>query len=399
MALISIFTTQSSKYTMYKKILLWISLLILMLVCYIPLTVAQTNFKLKFKRSSVYAGIEIGSKGVKISMLEIGKNAQNTGTFNVLSDSSVNTDFISFTPSTFTATLNALTGLYKVANLQYKIASENIYTVVSSGVKVQAEKENKLAWVKNLSDSFRKKINEPLRKVDLIDVEDEARLSHLGIVPEAKRYSTFLIDIGSGNTKGGYFPNGNKTDIKLFQLTWGTKSIFNGTEKRMEEDKSLGNYQRQLFRVLEGAANQEIIYAVNVSGAYNMSDNIAFSGGIAWAVSNLLFPELLENAVVPVTYDEVLKFSQQVYSNYNAFSPSAVVNRITDKNIDKVPVAEEVKRINKVFDQRALMAGTGLLLKIMRQFEGVYEKKQFYLVKSGQVGWISAYVDQHSVKQ
>ena len=68
-----------------------------MLVCYIPLTVAQTNFKLKFKRSSVYAGIEIGSKGVKISMLEIGKNAQNTGTFNVLSDSSVNTDFISFT--------------------------------------------------------------------------------------------------------------------------------------------------------------------------------------------------------------------------------------------------------------------------------------------------------------
>jgi hypothetical protein len=45
------------------------------------------------------------------------------------------------------------------------------------------------------------------------------------------------------------------------------------------------------------------------------------------------------------------------------------------------------------------MAGTGLLLKIMRQFEGVYERKQFYLVKSGQVGWISAYVDQHSVKQ
>ena len=384
---------------MYKKILLWASLFPGLLLFCVSITFAQTNFKLKFKRSSVYAGIEVGSKGVKISVLEIGKNAQNTGTFNVLSDSSVNTDFISFTPSTFSATLTALTSLYQVANIKYKIAPENIYTVVSSGVKVQAEKDNKLTWVKNLSDSFRKKINEPQRRVDLIDVADEARLSHLGIVPEAKRYSTFLIDIGSGNTKGGYFPNGNTTDIKLFQLTWGTKSISNGTEKRMDEDKSLGNFQRQLFRVLEGAANQEIIYAVNVSGAYNMSDNIAFSGGIAWAVSNLLFPELLENSVVPVTYAEVLKFSQQIHSNYSAFSPSAVVNKITDKNIDKAPVAEEIKKINKVFDQRALMAGTGLLLKIMRQFEGVYEHKQFFLVKSGQVGWISAYVDQHSVKQ
>jgi hypothetical protein len=55
-----------------------------------------------------------------------------------------------------------------------------------------------------------------------------------------------------------------------------------------------------------------------------------------------------------------------------------------------------VKRVNQVFDQRSLMAGTGLLLKIMRQFEGIYEKKQFFLVKNGQVGWISAYVDQHT---
>jgi hypothetical protein len=384
---------------MYKKLLLCASFLIgLLFPCVTP-SLAQASFKLKFKRSAVYAGIEVGSKGVKLSVLEIGKNAQNTGTFNVLKDSSVNTDFISFSPATFSATVKALTGLFQVASVQYKILPENIYTVVSSGVKVQAEKENKMSWVKNLSDSFRKSINEPQRTVDVIDVIDEARLSHLGIVPEAKRYSTFLIDIGSGNTKGGYFPNGNTRDLKLFQLTWGTKSIANGTEKRMEEDKTLANYQKQLYRVLEGSANQEITYAVNVSGAYNMSDNIAFSGGIAWAVATLLFPELHENAVVPVTYDEVLKFSQLIYSNYKTYTPVSLMTRITDRSMDKTAIAEEIKTVQKVFDQRALMAGTGLLLKIMRQFEGVYERKQFFLVKSGQVGWISAYVDQHSAKQ
>ena len=124
-----------------------------------------------------------------------------------------------------------------------------------------------------------------------------------------------------------------------------------------------------------------------------MSDNIAFSGGIAWATATLVYPELLDNAVVPVTFDELVKFSERLYANYASVSDSAIVNSVTDNTLNKAAIAKEVKRVNQVFDQRALMAGTGLLLKIMRQFEGVYDKKQFFLVKNGQVGWISAYVD------
>ena len=356
---------------------------------------AQTVFKLKFKRSSVYSGIEVGSKGVKMSILEIGKDAQNNGTFNTLKDTSINTDFISFNETSFFATLNALSILFDKSIDEYKIPSENIYTVISSGVVGQAQKDSKLLFVQTLVDSFKLRIKEPVRNVALVDVQEEARLSHLGIVPEAKRYSTFLIDIGSGNTKGGYFPNGNTKDLRLFELTWGTKSIANGTEKRLEDDKSLANYKKQLYRVLEGAPSAEVVYAVNVSGAYNMSDNIAFSGGIAWSVATLIYPEFVDNPVVPVTYDEVVKFSEKLYENYLSFDEAKLGASIIDNSIDKKAMEAEIKRVHKVFDQKSLMAGTGLLLKIMRQFEGVYEKKQFFLVKNGQVGWISAYVDQH----
>ena len=359
---------------------------------------AQTNFKLKFNRSAVYAGIEVGSKGVKMSVLEVGKNAQNNGTFNMLKDTSVNTDFISFTPATFNATLAAFSQLFFTAQGKYKIPSENIFTVISSGVTGQANKDGRQSMVKALTDSFKININEPQRLVALVDVTEEARLSHLGIVPVEKRYSTFLIDIGSGNTKGGYFPNGNTNDLKLFQVNWGTKSVANGTEKRITDDNSLINYKKQMYRVLEGAADAEIIYAVNVSGAYNMSDNVAFSGGIAWSVATLIFPELADNSVVPVTYDDVLKFSERIFDNHSSLSDIVLVSKISDSTLDKKSITAEVKRVHKVFDQRSLMAGTGLLLKIMRQFEGVYEKKQFYLVKNGQVGWISAYVAQHIKK-
>ncbi|MES2430141.1 MAG: hypothetical protein V4556_04335 [Bacteroidota bacterium] len=355
---------------------------------------SQTSLKLKFKKSSVYAGIEVGSKGVKMSFIEISNKSVTNGEYNLVKDTSANTDFISFSQSSFSATLKELTNFFTIANKKYDIPSNKIFTVISSGVKVQSEKENKTSFVKNLIDSFKVKINEPQRKVEVIDVIDEARLSHLGIVPASKRYTTFLVDIGSGNTKGGYFPNENTQDLKLFQLTWGTKSIANAAEKRSEGDLSTSNYNKQLYRVLAGTPNTEITYAVNVSGAYAMSDNIAFSGGIAWSVATLLFPDMIDNSVVPVTYDDVLKFSEKLAKNAGDFSADAIVKKITDKTLDKQQIGNEVKKVNNVFDQRSLMAGTGLLLKIMRQFEGIYEKKQFFLVKNGQVGWISAYVDE-----
>jgi hypothetical protein len=249
-----------------------------------------------------------------------------------------------------------------------------------------------------LSDSFRSRVKEPNKQVPVIDVTEEARLSHIGIVPEAKRYTTLLIDIGSGNTKGGYFPSGNINNLRLFQLTWGTKSVANETDKRCDEDKSVLNFNKQLSRVLAGDANSEIIYAVNLSGAYNMSDNIAFSGGIAWSVATLLYPELIDNSVVPVTYKEVQDFLDRIFNKYASLSDDAIVKTIHDKSLNINAISKEVKRVNQVFDQKSLMAGTALLLKIMRQFEGIYEKKQFYLVKSGQVGWISAYVDQSIAK-
>jgi hypothetical protein len=124
-----------------------------------------------------------------------------------------------------------------------------------------------------------------------------------------------------------------------------------------------------------------------------MSDNIAFSGGIAWSLANLMFPELIDNPVVPVTFDEVRQFSERLLTNYTSVSDSALLKTITDPSLDKAAIGNEIRNVNKVFDQKSLMAGTGLLLKIMRQFEGVYEKKQFFLVKNGQVGWISAYVN------
>src|SRR6187431_3468364 len=148
---------------------------------------AQTNLKLKYTNSTVYTGIEVGSKGVKMSMVEIGKHAQSNGSFNILKDTSVNTDFISFNQATFSTTLNALCGLYATAQKDYNIPGNRIFTAISSGVKMQAEKDQKTELIKKLIDSFKIKINDKSKTVAIVDVKQEAMLSHLGIVPESRR--------------------------------------------------------------------------------------------------------------------------------------------------------------------------------------------------------------------
>lgn len=356
---------------------------------------AQTSKKTDYSNiPNLYAGIEVGSKGVKLSVIELKKNTGLGNSFVTVKDSSVNTDFISFNQSTFDATASGLTGLFEAARTRFSIPSNRIFTVISSGVKTLAEKENKQAWIEKLIAQFRSAISEPQRKVEVVDVMQEAKLSHLGIVPKSRRYSTFLIDIGSGNSKGGFFPYGNDSYFYLFQLSWGTKSTANAAEKMLENDNSHENYIRQLTRVAAGAETSEIIYAVNSSGSFPVSDHIAFSGGIAWAVATLIYPELINNPVVPVTYEDVERFSKQVTENFTSVSQEYLTSKMTNGSWDKKLIAAEIKRVHGVFDQRALMAGSSLLLRIMRQFKSVNETKQFYLIKNGQVGWVSAYVDE-----
>lgn len=364
-------------------------LLSTILLCLSSFVSGQYSTRIQLPANNIFAGIEVGSKGVKMSVVELKKKS-----FVIVKDTSVNTDFITFSSQTSDATLEGLSGLFNTALSAYGIPSDRIYTVISSGVKMQADKDNQQKRIETLIGSFRERIKEPNRKVEVVDVTQEATLSHLGIVPQSRRYTTFLIDIGSGNSKGGYFPSGNTSHFKLFQLNWGTKSVANATDKRTDEfDRTTLNWHKQLGRVLTAVESEDIIYAVNASGAFAMSDHIAFSGGISWAVATLLHPELADQSSVSVTFGEVIAFSEKLLNNYKALADSSII-RTTSGIADPVATGREIRRVHSVFDQRALMAGTGLLLKIMRQFSSVYETKQFVLIKNGQVGWISAYVDE-----
>src|SRR4029077_3470157 len=136
--------------------------------------------------------------------------------------------------------------------------------------------------------------------------------------------------------------------------SWGTKSVTNAAEKRCGDDNGMSNFGKQLYRVLSEAENSEIIYSVNESGSYPKTDNVAFSGGIAWSVATLMFPELVDNSVVGVTFDQVQKFYDRLYANFNSVTEATLVKNIMDQTADKPAISKEIKRVHQVFDQKSL---------------------------------------------
>jgi hypothetical protein len=331
------------------------------------------------------AGIEVGSKGVKLTVLK-----KVDETFTVLKDTAVNTDFISFDDKSKMATLNAFSGLYNFVKNNYGISSNDIATVISSGVKAQADKAKKNDYIQNLITDFRAAINEDKKEVEVVSVMKESVLSHYGIVADENRYNTFLIDIGSGNTKGGYFAKDDK--FTMFQIPQGTKSTTNITEKKCGTPCDFIAFSKIINGVTDSVEKFDIIYAVNASGAYPGSTTMAVSGGIAWAVATLLRPEKTESQTLDITYKEVERFRESLVKYYDVIPDTSklMIKGIPDAELTKI--RKEVKRVLNVFDVKSLLAGSGLLLKIMRQFEAANSSKKFRLIKNGQVGWITGYI-------
>jgi hypothetical protein len=349
---------------------------------------AQTSRNMVKRVTKKIAGIEVGSKGVKLSILE--KSVTDNGDFMLLKDSSVNTDFISFTSASYDATLNAFAGLYNHVKDQWNILPEDIATLVSSGVKAQADKLGKNDHLQTFINAFKIKINEEGRQVEVISVLKESVLSHYGIIPDADRYNTFLIDIGSGNTKGGYF-NGDTKEFTMFEIPSGTKSVTNLAEKNCGANCDFLAFKNKVPRVVDSIENSEIIYAVNASGAFPASTTMALSGGIAWAVASLLYPENTAQHVT-VTYKDIVRFREVLINRYADIPDTnrLMMKGMPAENLSRI--RKVVSRVINVFDTKSLLAGSTLLLRIMRQFESPEGGKKFMLVKNGQTGWITGYI-------
>ena len=341
-------------------------------VCNLGAEVGESN--------TFLAGIEVGSKGVKVCVINPSIQS-NTNSTKIVYDSTINTDFIKFSIETTSATVNAVVALYNIAAERYHIADKNIYLAISSGVSQTADREQKQSQVMGLADYIRTTLKNPNKGVELINVYQEAVYTHTSVIPLDETMTSIIIDVGSGNTKGGYFIT--KGLFNTFNVPWGTKSLSNKVEEKCDTPCSVSMYNSTLKKKVDETVELDISQAVDHCGIRNYNFNILLSGGIAWATASLIDPKN-NNKSIELTYSDVNKFHIMLSKNYEKLSSD--------------DYKDALQKIGKVYTQKNLISGTRLLLKIMEKFERESIIKTYTFIKNNKAGWLPAYIIDKSSK-
>lgn len=347
------------------------------------------KFQNLYSSLRLFAGIEVGSKGVKLSVIKLKSDLKGEYAYEIVKDSSINTDIISFTDDAMSRTIDAVSRFYAFAK-QMSIDDSRIFFAISNGVKSRAEAEFKLSMLKTIQDRIRLKIAQPSKEIYVLTEEDEPKLTHLGVINKANRDAASIFDIGSGNTKGGYFTF-NSSEFNSFSFEWGTKAIALHIDK-LYPNTTVKEYAKLVQNFVDSIMMTKVNYMLDSRGSMYNKDQVVLSGGINWAIASISKPGSLEYAFAPVTKEDVIKFKANVINNYNEMRK--IENYLWQIKPDETQaVADELGKVFDTFSQRDMIAGVTLLEAMMDKFiRSSAVPKKFYLARYGYIGWITGQI-------
>jgi tetratricopeptide (TPR) repeat protein len=331
----------------------------------------------------LYAGVEIGAKGIKLSVIEVKLSRNRDYDYSLVLDTSINTDAASLSYQSEKETFDAVTIFYDIIRNRFQVPPGRTHIVISSGLKQELDKYKKVEFFANI---VRPTSLDPKIRISYITAEQEAELSFLGIVPAKNRLSANQLDVGSGNTKGGYF-NNNKVFVPLtFPL--GTKSFQRLIESKTPAD--IREYLQKAEKLFTDSLGRVMVYEFANKQDFKSKDLVYLSGGIVWAIASFIHPDKIKDNYMEITHQDITAFRQLVFSSYD---------KVTKPDISLVSNAAEardsqknINRVLKTFDQKALLAGVIWLDELIQQVNSINPDKKFLYPRYAYVGWISGYI-------
>jgi TIR domain len=311
-----------------------------------------------------FGGVEIGAKGIKLAAVEVG-GRQASPTLRVLAvdRQTLDTQTIEVPirrlnrKSFWTYSIDDVAAVVKsdVDLLESKLAvpKHNIQVVASSGVP----------FALNFADLANAVATRSGKTVVRINALEEAALQAVAVVPADLRTQVLLIDVGSGNTKGGAFidDSGNPERFAVLEVPYGTVTLRNAIKERAKEGMSPAAAAHELV----GTRLQQLLAEKPVLAK---REKIILSGGAAWALVTILKPEAALDRLPKVTADEIRRYAELVNRSPGAY-PDVDFNRVSEPNARKMALAD-YNRIrgtgggSTIFTPEDLQSGAALLYEL-----------------------------------
>ncbi len=215
---------------------------------------ATTKTSVGHEEPKIILAVEIGSKGVKGKLFSAGSGLNSVYDIRELSvQRDINTNITMeydetnnpyFKPEKIAETADAVVTIIRDMKQEFIISEDNIYIFGSSA----------LINAKNIDVLFLTVAERTKKHVQFINVRDEIFYGYINNVPPDKQEKALLIDIGSGNTKMGYYDPRTK-NARSMDISYGTKNFLDKfvlkKGKFLLQPGDVENIDR-LFECLEG---------------------------------------------------------------------------------------------------------------------------------------------------
>lgn len=348
----------------------------------------------------LYGGIEVGSKGVKATAIRAieGEDGYNV---KLVYAEVVNTTIMQlkdnkFAPDVIRDTAAAISRLVTRMKTEYKVPEERIGIIGSSGLRADNPQD--------LVKAVREKTG---KVMSFLDVETEVQLSIVGTIPQRYRNKnggwmdnrgiSMLLDIGSGNTKGGYqtirqMPTGVADyDYVTVSIPKGTVTFTNEINQNVGEAADLTAIAQKAKEISPASVRVPLRKEMERKpGLYNRQ-RVYLTGGIVWAMATLLHPED-RRTFVPLTSEDIDTFYRMVTSDpqglQKLLNPN-LTRRITSRQV-RLEAEKEIESVRNAFSPSNLIAGAEILKAVNTDF--AMSGKRIRFARFGYLSWILSYV-------
>jgi hypothetical protein len=336
-------------------------------------------FSFSIQAQKTYGGIEIGVKAVKMSIITIEDaeddeyDVKDFWVENFEKTAIISKD-ASLTPKGIDSISALVQKNFEKMILKYKIDRKNFYIIADSGIGGATNSDllaQKIKLVTNTNLTF-------------ISDTEEAKLLLKGCIPRKKYSNSMILDIGSGNTIGGYMGVVKGQDV-FHPLTLDLGSItLTEMINQKSTDKSIDKFNELSFSYLPTLKGNFSSMFKKDPESIN-KPNVFLTGGASWAFYTLFYGIKAEKNFSELKQEDILYQKSVVENNFRKVENDALTNPIMQK-------------VLKVYSQKNLISSFNMLLAALEEIPDLQNKK-IYFAKNGQIAWFVSYVIDQELKQ
>ena len=338
-----------------------------------------------------FGGVEIGAKGVKASAVEIGARGGKPSlrVLDLDKKQTVNITISRLRKRNFADELiedvAAVVGDF-VKELEEKLGvpEANIQVVASSGVP----------FAKNFPELVSAVRKQTGKKLDQIDAKEEATLEAIALVPKELRTRVLLVDIGSGNTKGGVFLDDSGTPERFasFEIPLGTTTLARAVSAKLTEKRvSRAEVVREF---IEHSVRAPFREQLGHTPELGQRDIVFLGGGSVWAFVTIMKPETATQPFPKISSVEFKAYVERL-SELPGKYPSVDFERVQSVPVRTAALAD-YNRISgalgatAVFRPDELQAGAAILEAASDALS--FSTRTVYFDRNALTAWITALI-------